>query len=103
MNCSPPGLSVHGDSPGKNTRSGLPCPPLGDLPNPGIELRSHTLQVDAAPEDLPDSGTEPMSPALQVDSLPLSHQETLQVDSLQSEPPRKSIKTYDHLQLKKNT
>ena len=33
--------------------SGLPCPPPGDLPNPGIE---------------------PGSPALQGDSLPLSHQ-----------------------------
>ena len=33
--------------------SGLPCPPPGELPDPGIE---------------------PMSPALQVDSLPLSHQ-----------------------------
>ena len=36
--------------------SGLPCPPPGDLPNPGIE---------------------PRSPALQADSLPLSHQGTL--------------------------
>ena len=34
--------------------SGLPCPPLGYLPNSGIELMS------------------PVSPALQVDSLPLS-------------------------------
>ena len=34
-------------------QSGLPCPPLGDLPNPG---------------------TEPESPALQTDSLPLSQQ-----------------------------
>ena len=33
--------------------SGLPFPPLGDLPN---------------------LGTEPESPALQVESLPLSHQ-----------------------------
>ena len=32
--------------------SGLPCPPLGDLP---------------------DAGIEPGAPALQVDSLPLSH------------------------------
>ena len=32
--------------------SGLPCPPPGDLPNPGIE---------------------PVSPALQADSLPLHH------------------------------
>ena len=36
--------------------SGLPFPPPGDLPNPGIE---------------------PMSPALQTDSLPLSHLENL--------------------------
>ena len=34
---------------------GLPCPPLGDLPDPGIEHIS------------------PVTPALQVDSLPLSH------------------------------
>ena len=26
---------------------GLPCPPPGDLPNPGIEPRSPTLQVDS--------------------------------------------------------
>ena len=36
--------------------TGLPCPPPGDLPDPG---------------------TEPMSPALQADSLPLSHQGSL--------------------------
>ena len=35
MDYSPPGPSIHGDSPGKNTW--LPCPPPGDLPNPGIE------------------------------------------------------------------
>ena len=35
--------------------SGLPCPPPGDLSNPGIE---------------------PASPALKADSLPLSHQES---------------------------
>ena len=46
MNCSPPGSSLHGDSPGKNTGVGLPCPPSGDLPNPGIKpvsLRSPAL------------------------------------------------------------
>ena len=37
--------------------SGLPCPPLGDLPDPGIK---HTL---------------PASPALQVYSLPLNQRE----------------------------
>ena len=36
--------------------SRLPCPPPGDLPDPGIEPKS------------------PVSPALQADSLPLSHQ-----------------------------
>ena len=35
--------------------SGLPCPPPGDLPDPGIEPRS------------------PVSPPLQANSLPLSH------------------------------
>ena len=35
--------------------SGLPCPPPGDLPDPGIEPES------------------PVSPALQADALPLSH------------------------------
>ena len=29
--------------------SGLPCPPPGDLPDPGIELESPTLQVDSLP------------------------------------------------------
>ena len=33
--------------------SGLPCPPPGDLPNPGIKPRSPTLQVDSLlPEPL---------------------------------------------------
>ena len=88
MDCSPPGTSVHGDSPGKNT-SGLPCPPPGDLPNPGIEPRFPTLQVDSLPAeppgkpnntgvgspslppgDLPNPGIKLESPALQKDSLP---------------------------------
>ena len=29
--------------------SGLPCPPPGDLPNPGIELRSPALKVGSLP------------------------------------------------------
>ena len=46
MNCSPPGSSLHGDSPGKNTGVGLPCPPSGDRPKPGLKpvsLRSPAL------------------------------------------------------------
>ena len=41
--------------PGKNNWSGLPLPPSGDLPDPGIKL----LILESA--------------ALQADSLPLSH------------------------------
>ena len=36
--------------------SGLLCPPPGDLPNPGIEHRSHALQVDSLPAKLPGYG-----------------------------------------------
>ena len=69
--------------------SWLPCPPPGDLPNPGIEPSSLALQVNSLPSespgkpkktgmghlslspgDLPDPVIEPGSPALQVDSLP---------------------------------
>ena len=71
--------------------SGLPCPPPGDLPNPGLKPRSPTLQVDSrfftvwatreaheywsrqpipSPGDLPDPGIELGSSALQADSLP---------------------------------
>ena len=66
-----------------------PFPSSGDLPNPGIESRSPTLQVDSlpaepqgkpkntgvgqpipSPGDLPDPGIKLGSPALQADSLP---------------------------------
>ena len=33
--------------------SGLPCPPPVDLPNPGIEPMSPTLQVDSLPSEPP--------------------------------------------------
>ena len=45
MDCSPPLSSVHGDSPGKNTV--LPCPPSGDLPNPGIKHTSPAQTADS--------------------------------------------------------
>ena len=46
MDHSPPGASVHGFS-RQEYWSGLPCPPTGDLPNPGIEPRSPALPVDS--------------------------------------------------------
>ena len=47
MDCSSPGSSVHGYSPGKNSGVQLPCPPPGDLPNPRIKPMSPTLQLDS--------------------------------------------------------
>ena len=47
MDCSPPGSSVHGDSPGKNTGAGCHALLQGIEPNLGIEPRSPTLQVDS--------------------------------------------------------
>ena len=35
----------------------LPCPPPGDLPNPGTEPRSPTLQVNSLPSEPPGSPT----------------------------------------------
>ena len=52
MDCSPPGSSVHGDSPGNNT--GVGCHALlTGLPNPGIEARCPTLYVDSLLPELP--------------------------------------------------
>ena len=31
--------------------SGLPCPPPGDLPNPGMEPASSALQADSLPSE----------------------------------------------------
>ena len=59
MDCSQAGSSVHGDSPGKNTGSGLPYPPPGDLPNPGIEPWSSVLQVNSLPSELPGKPKNP--------------------------------------------
>ena len=51
MDCSPPGSSVHENSPVKNTGAGYHAP--GDLPNPGIEPRSPALQADSLPSEPP--------------------------------------------------
>ena len=46
VDCSPPGLSVRGDSPGKNTRVGCQALLQGAFPTLG---RSSTLQADSLP------------------------------------------------------
>ena len=35
--------------------SGLPCPPPGDRPNPGMEARSPALQADSLPSEPPEN------------------------------------------------
>ena len=52
MDCNPPGSSVHGDSPGKNT--GLGCPPPENLSDPRIEPKSPSLQADSLPFEPPE-------------------------------------------------
>ena len=37
--------------------SGLPCPPPGALPNPGIELGSPALQADSLPSEPASEGS----------------------------------------------
>ena len=88
MDCSPPGSSVHGDSPGKNTRVGCHALFHGIFPtegsNPGLphyrwifyhlshQESPRILEWVAYPfsRDLPDTGIELGSTALQADSLP---------------------------------
>ena len=52
MNCSQPGTSDHGFS-REEYWSGLPCPPAGHLPNPGIEPKSRTLRADSLSSEPP--------------------------------------------------
>ena len=47
MDCSPPGSSVHGDSPGRNIGVGCHALLCGIFPTQGIEPRSPALQVDS--------------------------------------------------------
>ena len=52
VDCSLPGSSVHGVLQAKYW-SGLPFPSPGDLPDPGIEPRSPTLQAGALTSEPP--------------------------------------------------
>ena len=54
MHCSPPGSSAHGDSPARNTGVGRHALRQRNLPNPGMEPRSPTLQVDSLPSEPPE-------------------------------------------------
>ena len=50
MDCSPPGSSVHLILQAR-IFSGLPCPPPGDLHDPGMEPVSPALQADSLPAE----------------------------------------------------
>ena len=98
MDCSPPGSSVHGDSPDKNT--GVGCPVLLQRIFPNLGSNPHLLncrwilyclshqgsqeywsgQPIPSSGELPDPGIKLVSPAFQADSLP-------------AEPPGKPWKT----------
>ena len=88
MDYSPPGFSVHGDSPGKNTRVGSRALLQGIIPteglNPGLlyckQILYH-LSHQRSPRilervtypfsrELPNPGIKSGSPALQMDSSP---------------------------------
>ena len=53
LDCSPPGFSVNGDSPGKNTGVGCRALLQGIFPILRAELRSPTLQADSLPSESP--------------------------------------------------
>ena len=53
MDCSPLRLLCPWGFSSQEYWSGLPCSPSGDLPNPGIELRSPTLHAEFLPPEPP--------------------------------------------------
>ena len=53
MDYSPPGSSVYGDSPGKNTGVGCHALLQGNLPHPGIKPSSPSLLADSLPSEPP--------------------------------------------------
>ena len=52
---------------------GLPCPPPGDLPNPGIEPRSPALQVDSLPSEPPGKPSSSENPKFRLPATSCEH------------------------------
>ena len=98
MNCSPPGFSVHRNSPGKNTWVGWHALLQGNLPSPGIKPRSPALQADSLPAEpqiqYTDSNilSEPPGKPSNIHSSSLSPTRRISTDALWSQsPPLKSV------------
>ena len=53
VGCSPPNTLCLWAFSRQEYWSGFPCPPSGDLPNPGIECRSPALQMGSLPSEPP--------------------------------------------------
>ena len=70
MECSPPGSSVHRISQ-EEYWSGLPFPPLGDLPNPGIEPTSSAVAGGFFITELPGKPSVPPYRLLQILNIAL--------------------------------
>ena len=70
MDCSLPDSSVHWIIQARKLEW-LPCPPPGDLPNPGIEPGSPALQANSLPPDPSGKPLDPTGPAI---LIPKAHQ-----------------------------
>ena len=62
--------------------SGLPCPPPGDLPNPGVKPGSPALQADSRPAELPPSNQKFGSNSLAHREMPFKTKVFLNGDCL---------------------
>ena len=70
--------------------SGLPCPPPGDLPNPGIEPKSSELQEDVLPSEPPGKPLIVYAAAAAAAAKSLQSCLTL-CDPIDSSPPGSSV------------
>ena len=99
MGCSLPGSSVHGVLQ-EEYWSELPCPPPGDLPNPGIKPRIPALQMDSLPSEPPgklrNSGVGSLSLPLGSFLTQKLNQGLLQADSLPTELQGKPVYAYNY-------
>ena len=75
MDCSIPGSSDHGFS-RQGYWSGFPFPSLEDLPNPGIEPGSPTLQADILPSEPPGKPLSAVT-STQFKMVVVGHEQTL--------------------------